>query len=1378
MKKLNFLFLASESPELKKLQSHIRSHNVSFSYSEADRKPSIRKILPVSDWDIIFIDGTSVSFKVFDILQEVKTNVPDIPVILFFEDLSEDLVVKAMKMGASDLVLKNNLSRLIPAIHNCLRKSVTESSLKKARGMFAKYDFNFNTTNSFLSLIDRNYCYQAVNNVFRKLHNLSKDEITGKYLGEIWGEEKFKKFIKPNLDKCFNNQKFTYDAWFSTPTLGMRCFKVRYIPYRNDEGEITHAIIETKDITSERNITERITRGERESLSIIEFSQDYFWSLDHDLRLIYANRVFKELYHKLFKRKLKENEQFLKYHPEKEAVIWMERYQQCLKGKSLSFEEFFLSGNKSVTFFDITITPVKDSDNKVIGITCLARDITKRKLIEEKNRRQKEDLNLFNKLNAAVNSGKSYRNIMGIITRETSKMFGGFGGSVYYISEDGDFLLSKGKLPLPKEIRNKLESLIKMELNDNRIYLKGNSHYQTVLKERIPVLVDTEKGIRDFFSKFHYPDVPDHFWKGINELLKIKSVYTIPLVAGEEFLGVFDIYNQSYFSKQEQIRIRYIAGQITSILKKKSDEENLKESENKFRHLFETANDAILLIDGMNFIDCNEKTLDMFRCKRSEIVGKTPIDFSPEFQPGGRLSSSEAVKYLKQASKGKKVRFEWLHWRSDRSEFYAEISLNLIVLGDKPLVQVYIRDISINKFSEQLLKESEQRFRAIFEDAPDAMLLADPQTGFILNSNKKASHLIGKPKEEIIGSHFTSLHAKEQKEMVEDIFFNHLWNNKFSLENLLYAVNENGSKTPVEIQGEMITYGGRKVLQGAFRNISDQVHSHQLIENQANDLTLINQLNAMANQNQNLDNILEYFSKQMEEKFGISRFRLMLWDTEKKCFFFRFFAFPESKKKELKEILKSDIHEFRFCPVKSGNFLKKFNKGEPWFIYNELEINKQISEIFQLPLNSTQPDKIRTFFNVKSLLNFPLLAGEERFGHVVFAGQMIVNEENKKRLNKIIENLSGILRRKRAEEGQSKLNSVIEQSSELVIISDTSGIIQYVNPAYVNRTGYSQDEILGANYLNSSLEDRPDLENDIRETLLKGQVWHGRLPIFTKSGQIYEGEANITPVRDENGVVINYAIMNRDISRETQLEAQLRQSQKLETVGTLAGGIAHDFNNILGTVIGYTDMMKEEIPSDSMIQDYVTSIDKALVRAKGLVNQILTFSRKVKPESRLTDLKELIEDSVVLFSLSLSPNIKIRKDLCSTCDKVRLDPSQIQQVIMNLLTNAGQALKNSEDGRIDIRFGLIENDKQIMTAHKSLLAKKLAKLSVSDNGPGISKAVRERIFEPFFTTKSVNEGTGLGLSVVHGIVTGHNGVIEVDSHDGKGTCFTVYLPVG
>ncbi len=1377
--KLKFLFLATESKELADLQAYIKSHKVDFISGDADRKPKIKKLLTETNWDIVFIDGSTNSFKVFDVLQLVKNNAPAIPVILFLDHLSENMVVEAMKMGASDLVLNNNLTRLIPAIHNSLQEKLNDTSLKNAKGMFAKYDFNFNTSNSFLSLIDRDYRYQAVNQVFRKLHNLSKNEITGRYLEDVWGKEKFEKFIKPNLEKCFNNSKIVYDAWFSTPTMGMRCFRVRYLPYRDDKGEITHAIIETKDITSERNIAERISKGERETLSVIEFSQDYFWSVDKELKLIFANRIFKESFNKKYHKKLLLNDLFLKNLSSEEQKIWTERYQYCLKGKSLSIEENLTFNKEPDEYFDITINPVKGNDNEIIGLTCLARNITARKLTEENNRRQKEDLNLFNKLNSAANSGKSYRAILGIIARETSKMFGGFGGVVYSLNEDMGYVESKGKFPVPKIILEELESLIKMKLYDTKIYIKGkDNHYSKVVKSKEPKLINTSGGIRDLFRLLWYPDLSENTWKEVRKAVDIKSVYSIPMISGDIILGVFDIYNQTSFSKKELTRIRNVAGQITAILQRKIDEEALRESENKFRHLFDSANDANLIMDGEAFVDCNNKTLEMFRCTRTDILGKTPFDFSPEYQPGGALSQKVAHKYIQRVYQGRAMRFEWVHARMDKTEFHTEISLNKIKVSDKPFVQVIIRDISIHKFTEQLVKESEQRFRAIFEDAPDAMVLADPESGYILNVNKLAITLLGKPKEEIIGSHFYNMHPENQKEMISRIFYKHSWNNKFNLDNLLHIKHSDGHIVPVEIQGKMISYGGRNVLQGAFRDVTQHVNNQLLIRNQTIDLSIINKLNSLANLNKSLDDILDYYSGQIEEKFGVGRFRLLLWDPKKHNFFFRYLSISKEMKITFSELLQKDINRIHYFPSGESQLFRKIKKNKPWFVLGEDNINKQISEIFGFSLSSEQPNKIRQLFEVKSLLNFPLFAGDELLGFVILASRELVLGKKVKRLSEIMENFTGILQRKKAEEEQAKLFSVMEQLSESVLISDLTGIIQYANPAYYKRTGFSVNEIVGSYFKDNWFKDKTELANEIIEILFKGEVWRGRLSSKTKDGGLYEGDVIITPIRDGKGKIINFAIMKRDITREAQLEAQLRQSHKLETVGTLAGGIAHDFNNILGTVIGYTDMMKDELPGDSIIQDYVTNMDKALIRAKGLVNQILTFSRKVEPETRLVDLKSLIEDSISLFSLSFnaSSRIKIKTQLCDSCEEFMLDPSQIQQVILNLLTNAGQSLKN-KNGIIDIHSSLISNNDDIRLVHKSLRAKKLIKFSVTDNGSGIKNEILERIFEPFFTTKSVNEGTGLGLSVVHGIVTAHGGVIEAKSQPGVQTSFTVYLPV-
>ena len=263
---------------------------------------------------------------------------------------------------------------------------------------------------------------------------------------------------------------------------------------------------------------------------------------------------------------------------------------------------------------------------------------------------------------------------------------------------------------------------------------------------------------------------------------------------------------------------------------------------------------------------------------------------------------------------------------------------------------------------------------------------------------------------------------------------------------------------------------------------------------------------------------------------------------------------------------------------------------------------------------------------------------------------------------------------------------------------------------------------------------------------------------------------------DKDGNIINFVAVKQDITRENILEAQLRQSQKLETIGTLAGGIAHDFNNILGTLIGYNDMISDEVSEDSDAHEYIESMKSAMERAKSLINQILTFSRKMEPESKPVNLANLLSESINLFRLSLSDDIKIISSICTQCQPISLDANQMQQVFMNLLTNASHAV-DSKEGIIEVGLDMVDKTQKISELHPILTTKKLIKFYIRDNGMGMKKEVKDRLFEPFYTTKEVGKGTGLGLSVVHGIISAHNGAIEIESEPGSGTCFTIFLPV-
>jgi PAS domain S-box-containing protein len=259
---------------------------------------------------------------------------------------------------------------------------------------------------------------------------------------------------------------------------------------------------------------------------------------------------------------------------------------------------------------------------------------------------------------------------------------------------------------------------------------------------------------------------------------------------------------------------------------------------------------------------------------------------------------------------------------------------------------------------------------------------------------------------------------------------------------------------------------------------------------------------------------------------------------------------------------------------------------------------------------------------------------------------------------------------------------------------------------------------------------------------------------------------------------ILFDITERVTAQEERLllEAQLRRSQRLETIGTLAGGIAHDFNNILTPILGYAEMGVISLPNDDPLQEYFTEIMQAAERAQNLVSQILTFSRAQEHTPVAVSVQAIISEALKLLRPSIPSTITIEQHIDKSCGAILADPSQIHQVIVNFCTNAFQAMERS-GGLLKIDLREILMDEGMQKAFPKLKQGNYVRMSISDTGSGMDEATMERIFEPFFTTKSVNKGTGLGLSVVHGIVTSYNGEITVESIPGKGTTFRVYLPV-
>lgn len=359
-----------------------------------------------------------------------------------------------------------------------------------------------------------------------------------------------------------------------------------------------------------------------------------------------------------------------------------------------------------------------------------------------------------------------------------------------------------------------------------------------------------------------------------------------------------------------------------------------------------------------------------------------------------------------------------------------------------------------------------------------------------------------------------------------------------------------------------------------------------------------------------------------------------------------------------------------------------------------------------------------------------------------------------------------------------RVRAALDQVSDALIIAAAEGTVLYVNKAFEHLTGIAAHEAIGSNINeNTRLQANPAMHSKIWETVRSGSVWTGRFSSINASGAAVDVEASITPVRSEEGKIESFIGIARDVTRERELERQLRHAHKLEAVGTLAGGIAHDFNNILTAIIGYTELASIEAAPGSKQAGYLTQVLGAAERARTLVQQILTFSRRREQQLHPLQLVPLVKETVKLLRSAIPATVDIRTSLSMRHDWVLGDPTQLHQMFMNLCINAADAIG---DRHGTITIALADQHELDQTTAEALgldAGQEYIMIQVIDNGCGIPKEMLDRVFEPFFTTKPEGKGTGLGLSVVHGIVKTHNGAITVDSTPGKGSCFTVYLPL-
>ena len=366
--------------------------------------------------------------------------------------------------------------------------------------------------------------------------------------------------------------------------------------------------------------------------------------------------------------------------------------------------------------------------------------------------------------------------------------------------------------------------------------------------------------------------------------------------------------------------------------------------------------------------------------------------------------------------------------------------------------------------------------------------------------------------------------------------------------------------------------------------------------------------------------------------------------------------------------------------------------------------------------------------------------------------------------------------RKSAEAASRTLSRAVEQSADTIMITNSEGIIEYVNPAFESLTGYSSEEAVGQTPgILTSGQQAPALYRELWETISIGNVCHNILVNRKKNGELYYVDESISAIRDAAGSITHFVSNGRDLTKRLHLESQLLQAQKMDAVGRLAGGVAHDFNNLLTIITSYSELALDAVVPGSPTQSRLQEILSAARRAAELTRQLLAYSRNQPQALRVAELNPVV--SVIVKSLHrlIGEDISLTFLPGAGLGRIRLDPMQIEQILMNLAANARDAMP--EGGQCTVATSNVLLDEEYVCHRNATIpVGRYAVMTVTDTGGGISTEHLPHIFEPFYTTKPSGQGTGLGLATVYGIVKQNHGFVWAYSEAGMGTVFKIYLP--
>ena len=738
----------------------------------------------------------------------------------------------------------------------------------------------------------------------------------------------------------------------------------------------------------------------------------------------------------------------------------------------------------------------------------------------------------------------------------------------------------------------------------------------------------------------------------------------------------------------------------------------LHQSEEWFRKIFHASSNmmAIHTIKEGRFVDLNEAAASLGGFKREELIGHTMSELNLVDDP--RFYGSRGRKYREKG----KTRNQELKMRTKKGDMRTVLaSTDPITINDEPCLLAVSVDITELEEKADALRRSEEKYRMLVENSLQGLAIIQ-DSRFVFCNNTFAV-MLGYSMEELIslspGEIRTMVHPDDQA-VLRKRYRDQLAGKSISPRFEYRAIKKDGTSIWLEVHTSVMEYNGKPAIQSVCMDITERKKAENALRESEERFRLI--------------------AETIDEIFWI-------YDTEEKVLtylspaFDRIWGYPRERLLNNKEPFMDPIHPDDWDRVAAGAQL--------------LETGKPMNYAYRI---------VRSDGSIRSLWHrgFPVRDENGKVKRYVGVGQDITEWRRAEEALK---------------ESKEYLNQIINCISDPIFVKDREHRIVLINDATCDFIGMPREELIGTSEMPEIVakhfwEQEEEVFNTNEESISEDTFPDGKgntRTIMTKKSLLTDKSGNKQIV----GVL-------RDITEYKRLEAQFLQSQKMEAIGVLAGGVAHDFNNLLNVINGYTELILEDLDSESPLSKDVAQIRDAGKRAATLTSQLLAFGRKQIMQPEILDLNQVIANMSSMLCRMIGEDIEIVTNTHPDPLMVNADLGKIQQVVMNLVVNARDAMP--EGGKLTIETSNVDFKENYINRHPVAKPGPYVMLAISDNGIGMDSVTQARIFEPFFTTKAKGKGTGLGLSTVYGIVKQSDGFVWVYSEPGKGTTVKIYFP--